>query len=339
MRGGAKLLMVTRGRQGGSEARNNEQRRNGMNMGGYDVESNQGGQMRNEMRGGYGGMESNRGGQMELEMRRGPRSEMEMAGYEMENRFRDRQGREHYDNGRYAPMRNEMGMENRQQGRSQDGRYTAQGNANRWLPPYYDVEINRYEYEQEAPEDAMRGNYRNEMRGDGNSGRRGDTRMEMGGYGEMGQERMDNRRNPVGFAARFESPGSADASYQHMDEMAHRSGSKMEHGGAMSHKMPKFDERTAKEWVAKMENEDGTRGPHWTMDQTTKVMEQRGIKEDPAKFYAALNMMYSDYCEVAKKLSANNMDFFAEMAKAFLKDKDAGSQDKLAAYYEYVVKG
>ena len=51
------------------------------------------------------------------------------------------------------------------------------------------------------------------------------------------------------------------------------------------------------------------------------------------------NMMYSDYCEVAKKINANNMDFFAEMAKAFLKDKDAGAQDKLAAYYEYVVKG
>ena len=68
-------------------------------------------------------------------------------------------------------------------------------------------------------------------------------------------------------------------------------------------------------------------------------MEQRGIKEDPARFYAAINMMYSDYSEVAKKINANNMDFFAEMAKAFLQDKDTGAQDKLAAYYEYVVRG
>lgn len=250
--------------------------------------------------------------------RRMDSADMTMGGYDVESRFRDRRGREHYDNGRFAPMRNEMGYE---------GPYSG-GNR-------YDIDVNRYEYE--VPE----GNYRNEMRGGRNGDRRGDTRMEMGGYGDMGmnQERMESRRNPVGFAARFDSPGSSDASYQRMDEMSHRSGSKMDHGGAMSHQMPKFDERTAKEWVAKMQNEDGTKGPHWTMDQTTKVMEQRGIKEDPAKFYAALNMMYSDYCEVAKKINANNMDFFAEMAKAFLKDKDVGAPDKLAAYYEYVVKG
>lgn len=240
-----------------------------------------------------------------------------MGGEEMESRFRDRRGREHYDNGRFAPMRNEMGYE---------GPYSG-GNR-------YDIDVHRYEYE--APE----GNYRSEMRGDYNSGRRGDPGMEMGGYGGMEMNRgQESRRNPVGFAAHFDSPGSSDASYQRMDEMSHRSGSKMDHGGAMSHQMPKFDERTAREWVSKMENEDGTRGPHWTMDQTTKVMEQRGIKEDPAKFYAVLNMMYSDFCEVAKKVNANSMDFYAEMAKAFLKDKDVGAQDKLAAYYEYIVKG
>ncbi len=249
--------------------------------------------------------------------RRMESTDMNMGVYDMESRFRDRRGREHYDNGRFAPMRNEMGYE---------GPYSG-GNR-------YDIDVNRYEYE--APE----GNYRNEMRGGYNRDRRGDTRMEMGGYDNMEDNwGMEQRRNPVGFAARFDSPGSSDASYQRMDEMAHRSGSKMDHGGAMSHQMPKFDERTAKEWVAKMENEDGTRGPHWTMDQTTKVMEQRGIKDDPAKIYAVLNMMYSDYCEVAKKLNVNNMDFYAGLTQAFLKDKDAGAQDKLAAYYEYVVKG
>ena len=292
MKPGMRLLMMEKARENTRrEGMGRRMESTDMTMGGYGMESNQGGQMRNEM---------------------------QMGGYGAESRFRDRRGREHYDNGRFAPMRNEMGYE---------GPYSG-GNR-------YDIDVNRYEYE--APE----GNYRNEMRSGGDSGRRGDTRMEMGGYGdmEMNRERMESRRNPVGFAARFDSPGSADASYQRMDEMSHRSGSKMDHGGAMSHQMPKFDERTAKEWVATMQNEDGTRGPHWTMDQTTKVMEQRGIKEEPAKFYAVLNMMYSDYCEVAKKINANNMDFFAEMAKAFLKDKDAGAPDKLAAYYEYVVKG
>lgn len=249
--------------------------------------------------------------------RRMDSTDMTMGGYDVESRFRDRRGREHYDNGRFAPMRSEMGYE---------GPYSG-GNR-------YDIDVNRYEYK--SPEE----NYRNEMRGGRNGDRRGDTRMEMGGSSNTEDNwGMERRRNPVGFAAHFDSAGSSDASYQRMDEMSHRSGSKMDHGGAMSHQMPKFNERTAKEWVAMMQNEDGTRGPHWTMDQTTKVMEQRGIREDPAKFYAALNMMYSDYCEVAKKINANNMDFFAEMAKAFLKDKDAGAPDKLAAYYEYVVKG
>ena len=283
MKPGMRLLMMEKARENTRrEGMGRRMESTDMNMGGYGMESNQGGQMRNEM---------------------------QMGNPEMARRYsRDRRGR----------FTGEMGYEGPYSG----GRR-------------YDIDVNRYEYE--APE----GNYRNEMRGGRNGDRRGDTRMEMGGYEDMGmnQERMESRRNPVGFAARFDSPGSSDASYQRMDEMSHRSGSKMDHGGAMSHQVPKFDERTAKEWVAKMQNEDGTKGPHWTMDQTTKVMEQRGIKEDPAKFYAALNMMYSDYCEVAKKINANNMDFFAEMAKAFLKDKDAGAQDKLAAYYEYVVKG
>ena len=226
--------------------------------------------------------------------------------YEVDSRFRDRRGREHYDDGRFAP----------------------QSNANRWMPPYYDVEINRYDHQQTTPKTAMRDDYRTDMRGGYDSDRRGEPHLEM-----------SPRRNPVGFAAHFDSPGHSDASYQHMDEMSHRAGSKMDHGGATSHHMPKFDERTAKEWVAMMRNEDGTHGPHWTMEQTTKVMEQRGIKEEPAKFYAVLNMMYSDYCEVAKKLNVNSMDFYAGLAQAFLKDQDAGAHDKPAAYYEYIVKG
>ena len=47
--------------------------------------------------------------------------------------------------------------------------------------------------------------------------------------------------------------------------------------------------------------------------------------------------MYSDYMPVAKKLGVNNMDFYTQMAKAFLDDKDA-LPDKLARYYEYIVK-
>lgn len=47
-----------------------------------------------------------------------------------------------------------------------------------------------------------------------------------------------------------------------------------------------------------------------------------------------MNMMYSDYCSVAAKYGVNKPEFFADMAKAFLFDKDAkGPKEKLSAYY------
>ena len=36
-------------------------------------------------------------------------------------------------------------------------------------------------------------------------------------------------------------------------------------------KMIEFTEDDAKAWTARMENEDGTTGPHWTMGQTDAV--------------------------------------------------------------------
>lgn len=59
---------------------------------------------------------------------------------------------------------------------------------------------------------------------------------------------------------------------------------------------------------------------------------------DPLKFWLALNLMYSDYSKVAKKHNVGgSIDFYVDMAKAFLDDKDAGP-DKLAKYYRFVVK-
>ena len=66
-------------------------------------------------------------------------------------------------------------------------------------------------------------------------------------------------------------------------------------------------------------------------------MTSKGLKLDPVEFWAALNMMYSDYCKVAKRHNTNTVDFYAAMAEAFLNDKDAGP-DKLSNYYEYVAK-
>lgn len=106
-------------------------------------------------------------------------------------------------------------------------------------------------------------------------------------------------------------------------------------GFAMSRE--KLDKRTAEEWTRHMRNEDGTKGPHWNMEQAKQIMQQNGIECDPAEFYAALNMMYSDYCKVAKEFNVNESAYYAKLAKAFLDDKDAGD-GKLLRYYECVVK-
>ena len=94
---------------------------------------------------------------------------------------------------------------------------------------------------------------------------------------------------------------------------------------------------TAMEWTSRMQNEDGTTGPHWSMEQTEQVRKQRSIECDPLAFYVTMNMMYSDYCRVAEKVGASSLDFYAYMSKAFLDDKDAG-EGKIGRYFSCVVK-
>lgn len=96
----------------------------------------------------------------------------------------------------------------------------------------------------------------------------------------------------------------------------------------------------AEEWMRDLQNDDGTTGPHWTLDQAKQLMAQKEIGGSPIAWWITLNMMYSDYCKVAKKLGVNTVDFYASMAEAFLNDKDAvggGGAEKLAQYYAHIV--
>lgn len=94
----------------------------------------------------------------------------------------------------------------------------------------------------------------------------------------------------------------------------------------------------AEEWASKMQNADGTTGPHWSMEQTNKVMAQKQIGGSPLAFYLALNATYSDLCKMFEKYHINNMDAYVDFAKAFWLDDKDSVPNKLAAYYEYVVK-
>ena len=103
-----------------------------------------------------------------------------------------------------------------------------------------------------------------------------------------------------------------------------------------------FTRADAEAWCAKMVNEDGTTGPHWTMEQTTAVAESVGGVFDqlaPGCWWAAMCMMYSDYCGVASRYGVGTAEFYADMAKAFLFDRDAGGpRAKMAAYYHGIAE-
>ena len=223
-----------------------------------------------------------------------------------DSRFRDRRGREHYDNGRFAPQ-NDGGSwvesrywDDREAYRGPESRYPM---TTPYVPPVYQ------DY----------------------GGERGVQRpMNRIGFRMSGD--MDQR--PPEFAREYRT----DAGHRGMDEMAYRGGERMSGHGSGSGGRP-FDREMAQEWGQRMQNADGTTGPHWTMEQTEAARAQHGVSCDPLAFWVAMNMIYSDYAKAAEKVNANKMEFYVCMAKAFLEDKDARNQggEKLARYYEYVV--
>lgn len=106
-----------------------------------------------------------------------------------------------------------------------------------------------------------------------------------------------------------------------------------------STKMMSFTREDAMRWAEHMQNADGTTGPHWTMDQTSAVADASGIPHDIPRWAwgVTMNMMYSDYYDVARKFGVNVPEFYAELARAFLMDKDGpGPEEKLCAYYRCI---
>lgn len=105
---------------------------------------------------------------------------------------------------------------------------------------------------------------------------------------------------------------------------------------------PHFDEEHARYAVEGMENEDGTKGPHWTVEETTSVANQMGInlrseKHNKWDWYVAMNMIYSDfYKAVVAMTGSNNTKHFAELTKAWICDKDI-SEGKMWHYYVYIM--
>lgn len=98
----------------------------------------------------------------------------------------------------------------------------------------------------------------------------------------------------------------------------------------------KMSAETAREWVSKMENTDGTTGAHWTIDATTAVRDKLGLKHIcKYEFWAVMNSLYSDYGKTLAKANVTP-EIYGELARDWIEDDDA-VKAKASAYYRYVV--
>lgn len=99
--------------------------------------------------------------------------------------------------------------------------------------------------------------------------------------------------------------------------------------------MERLTEEIATAWVEDLENTDPDHptGPKWTREAIKPIAMKHGFTtpEKQLEFWAVINMMYSDYAETAKKHGVSTMDYYADMAKAWMSDKDA-VEHKTAAY-------
>ena len=80
-----------------------------------------------------------------------------------------------------------------------------------------------------------------------------------------------------------------------------------------------------------MINEDGTHGPHWTVEQTTDAARNNGITFKEYNEYDwnyVMNMIYSDYFGAVN----DDTNIYVRMSKKFLQDKDA-KDGKALCYY------
>lgn len=114
---------------------------------------------------------------------------------------------------------------------------------------------------------------------------------------------------------------------------------------------PHFNEEHARKAVSKMENEDGTRGPHWSVEETTALASQYGInlgsRFNRYDWFVALNMVYSDYYKVIISTYKQRKEAIAkcdeEMAKCQalldklgINDKPAKENDEIIALQKEV---
>ncbi len=226
-----------------------------------------------------------------------------------ESRFRDRDGREHYNDGRFAPMnQGSFGMEVIREAMAR------LSPRSEYMEPYSHYPMTPY-----VPPVYRREDWQT---------REGHRPMNKIGFSVDGE--MERLPRELG----HEYPMSAG--YEGREEMSRHQGEGYS-VGQRPRVMPVFNRQMAEEWVSQMRNADGTRGPHFSMEKAKEVMKQYNVDCDPLEFWVALNFLYSRYDQALKKNNASTLELYACFAKAWIEDQDA-VPNKLAAYYTYVVK-
>ena len=92
-----------------------------------------------------------------------------------------------------------------------------------------------------------------------------------------------------------------------------------------------FNDWLLDEATKNMRNEDGTTGPHWSLEETTAVAKSNDLsflKFNQYDWNYVLNMMYSDYYGAVP----NDTNTYIRLALKFLEDKDA-KEGKAYCYY------
>ena len=181
----------------------------------------------------------------------------------------------------------------------------------------------------------------------------GDREMRRG-YQTRGayDDNMDMRRRMgfdehEGYGTEMRRRRRKDGTFMHHGGMEEeneepiRFGGVVSMGGTRSGDHHKMTREMAEEWVESMEGSDPAKphGAKWSMDQVKPIATKYGIPTEGEKFFefwAVMNAMYSDYYPVAKKYNTLTPDFFADLAMAFISDKDA-VKNKAAVYYECIV--
>ena len=103
-----------------------------------------------------------------------------------------------------------------------------------------------------------------------------------------------------------------------------------------------IEKKCAEKAVAKMRNEDGSTGAHWSIEEAAQIAQQFGVNIKGDKFnkydwFVALNMVRSDfYKAIVNMTGSDNVKHFVELTKAWLNDKDIET-GKMWMYFKYVM--